>query len=91
MGTYSSLSVCVPNPDAFGQLLVERVVGVLKGFKLAQYDALNLQSGNVSYKERMEVPLQLLSCLTSRGPFPRFQKFTKPVFAFGGPVRRKAS
>ena len=41
MGTYSSLPVCVPNTDAFGQLLVERRVIVLKGFKLAQYDRFN--------------------------------------------------
>lgn len=41
MGTYSSLPVCVPNTDAFGQLLVERRVIVLKGFKLEQYDRFN--------------------------------------------------
>lgn len=41
MGAYNSLSVCVPNTDAFGKLLVERGVGVLKGFKLAQCDKLN--------------------------------------------------
>lgn len=39
MGTYSSLSVHVL--DTFGKLLVEGGVGVLKGFKLAQYDKLN--------------------------------------------------
>ena len=41
MGTYSSLPVCVPNTDAFGQLLVERRVSVPKGFKLVQYDKFN--------------------------------------------------
>lgn len=41
MGTYSSLSVCVPNTNAFGKLLVERGISVLTGFKLAQYDKLN--------------------------------------------------
>lgn len=40
MGTYSSLSVCVLNTDACGKLLVKSGVGVLRGFKLAQYDKL---------------------------------------------------
>lgn len=44
MGTYSNPSVCVPNADAFGKLLVERGVSVLKGFKLAQYDKLSENS-----------------------------------------------
>lgn len=41
MRTYSNLPVCAPDTDAFGQLLVERGVGVLKVFKLAQYDKFN--------------------------------------------------
>ena len=41
MGTYSSLTACVSNADGFGQLLVERRVGVPKGFKLVQYDTFN--------------------------------------------------
>lgn len=40
MGTYSSLSVCCKH-ICLWKLLVERGVGVLKGFKLAQCDKLN--------------------------------------------------
>lgn len=52
MGTSSNLSVCVLNADAFGKLLVEGGVSVLKGFQLAQYDKLN---GNSNFFKASEL------------------------------------
>lgn len=79
--------MCVPNTDFFGKLLVERGLGVLKGFKLVQCDKLNGNFNLFSVAKllaRTEVLLQLPGCLMSRGSSPQFQKFTKLVFVFGG-------
>ena len=80
MGTYSSLTACLPNADGSGQLLVERRVGVPRGFKLVQYDTFNgefnlFKLSRVSCKLRTEVLLQLPGHLMSRDTSPRFQKY----------------
>lgn len=47
--------MCVPNTDAFGKLLVEKRVIVLKGFKIAKYDKLN---GNFNLLEVSKFPVR---------------------------------
>lgn len=87
MGTYNSLSLCVPNTDALGKLLVEKGVSVLKGFKLAQCDKLNGNSNlfKVSKFLVRHERKSLYNCLDSRfleiHPI-KLQNHTKSVFAF---------
>jgi hypothetical protein len=86
MDIYSSLSVCVPNTDAFGKLLVERGVIVLKGFKIAQYDKLNVNF-NLLKVSKFPAGHELKSfdnCLVIQCSklSPQFEKYTKPAFVW---------